>query len=416
MGRTTTRLTDRQLQVAKPKEKDYVLSDGDGLQLRIRANGSRLWNISYQHPSTKKRVNMGLGTYPEISLALARKLTIEARELLAQGIDLKAHRENENARKQAQHENTLENVARDWFDLKRDSISPDYADDIWRSLERYIFPKLGKTPISEITAPAVITLLKPIEAKGNLETLRRITQRLNEVMTYAVNGGLVFANPLSGIKANFKRPKKQHLVTLNPQELPDLMAAIANASIKRTTRALIEWQLHTMTRPSEAAGTRWAEIDTEARLWTIPASRMKRDREHTVPLTDQAVAILEAMRPISGHREFVFPSDKNPKSHCNSQTANMALKRMGFEGRLVSHGLRALASTTLNEAAFDPELIEVCLSHVDKNQVRKAYNRSDFLERRRPLMTWWSNHIDEAAMGKLSVSGFKGFKVVAGDP
>ncbi|MGD9661584.1 MAG: integrase domain-containing protein [Porticoccaceae bacterium] len=414
MGRTTTRLTDRQLQVAKPKEKDYVLSDGDGLQLRIRANGSRLWNISYQHPSTKKRVNMGLGTYPEISLALARKLTIEARELLAQGIDLKAHRDQSNLQKKAIHGNSFEKVAKEWLALKEHSITPGHAEDIWRSLERYILPKLGNTPVAQITAPVVIGILKPIEAKGNLETVKRLTQRLNEVMTYAVNGGMVLANPLSGIKANFRKPKKEHLATLKPQELPDLMVAIANASIRRVTRALIEWQLHTMTRPSEAAGTRWDEIDFDTKIWIIPASRMKRGRDHTVPLTEQSLAILEAMKPISSHREFVFPSDKEPRTHCNSQTANMALKRMGFGGRLVSHGLRSLASTTLNEEGFDAELIEVSLSHVDKNQVRNAYNRTDYLERRRPLMAWWSNRIEEASKGSLSVAGFKGFKVLSG--
>jgi len=177
MGRTTTRLTDRQLQVAKPKEKDYVLSDGDGLQLRIRTNGSRLWNISYQHPSTKKRVNMGLGTYPEISLALARKLTIEARELLAQGIDLKTHRDQSNLQKKAIHGNSFEKVAKEWLALKEHSITPGHAEDIWRSLERYILPKLGNTPVAQITAPLVIGILKPIEAKGNLETVNPAPQR-----------------------------------------------------------------------------------------------------------------------------------------------------------------------------------------------------------------------------------------------
>jgi integrase len=355
---------------------------------------------------------MGLGTYPELSLALARKLTVEVRELLAQGIDPKAHRDESNFQKKAVHENSLEKVAKEWLTLKEHSVTPGHAEDIWRSLERYILPKLGNTPISQITAPLVIGILKPIEAKGNLETVKRLTQRLNEVMTYAVNGGMTLANPLSGIKANFKKPKKEHLATLKPDELPDLLASIANASIRRTTRALIEWQLHTMTRPSEAAGTRWDEVDLDEKIWTIPAARMKRGREHTVPLTEQSLVILEAMKPISGHREFVFPSDKEPRTHCNSQTANMALKRMGFEGRLVSHGLRSLASTTLNEEGFDAELIEVCLSHVDKNQVRNAYNRTDYLERRRPLMAWWSKRIEDAAQGSLSVAGFKGFKVV----
>lgn len=182
------------------------------------------------------------------------------------------------------------------------------------------------------------------------------------------------------------------------------MRTLANASIKRTTRCLIEWQLHTMTRPSEAATARWDEFDLEEKVWTIPAEKMKKRRTHTVPLTEQMLGVLEAMKPISGHRPYVFPSDREPMKHCNTQTANMALKRMGFANRLVSHGLRSLASTTLNEKGFEPDLIESALAHVDSNQVRSAYNRTDFLERRRPMMEWWSKHIELASQGNLSVA------------
>ncbi len=154
----------------------------------------------------------------------------------------------------------------------------------------------------EINAPQVIGLLKPIEAKGSLETVKRLAQRLNEVMNYATNCGLVQANSLTGIKAAFKKPKKENMAALKPTELPELMGAIANASIKRTTRCLIEWQLHTMTRPSEASGARWEEIDWDEKIWAIPAERMKKRREHRIPLTEQMLELLEVMNPISGHR------------------------------------------------------------------------------------------------------------------
>ena len=182
------------------------------------------------------------------------------------------------------------------------------------------------------------------------------------------------------------------------------MMEIANASIKRTTRCLIEWQLHTMTRPSEAATTQWADIDFDKRIWTIPPERMKKRRPHTIPLTDQALSLLETLKHYSGHREYVFPSDRNPRTHANSQTANMALKRMGFQDRLVSHGMRSMASTILNEHGWEPELIEVALAHVDKDEVRSAYNRAEYIERRRPMMAWWSDYIQKAATGSLLVS------------
>ncbi|MQT39415.1 tyrosine-type recombinase/integrase [Pseudomonas sp. FSL R10-0765] len=400
----TTRLSDRQLKAVKPKDKDYVLTDGDGLQLRVRVNRSMQWNFNYRHPVTKNRINMAFGSYPEVSLAQARKKTVEARQLLAQGIDPKAQRNELQEAKRAETEHTFENVATAWFELKKDSVTPAYAEDIWRSLKLHVFPSMKSTPLSEVSAPMVIKLLRPIEAKGSLETVKRVSQRLNEIMTYGVNSGMILANPLSGIRAVFKKPKKENMAALPPDELPELMMEIANASIKRTTRCLIEWQLHTMTRPAEAATTRWADIDFDKLIWTIPPERMKKRRPHTIPLTEHALWLLETLKPHSGHREYVFPSDRNPRTHANSQTANMALKRMGFQDRLVSHGLRSMASTILNEHGWDPELIEVALAHVDKDEVRSAYNRTDYIERRRPMMAWWSEHIQKAATGSLSAS------------
>ena len=406
-----TPLNDKKIKNAKTKDKDYVLSDGDGLQLRIRASGSKLWNFNYKHPQTRKRINIGFGIYPSVSLLNARVKASKARSLLAQDIDPKENREKQLIETKEITEHTVKNIALEWFELKKNSVTEDYSKDIWRSLEKHILPKLENIPISHITAPQVIELLRPIEANGSLETVKRLTQRMNEIMTYAVNGGIIYSNPLSGIRANFKKPKKSHMLALKPEELPELMIAIANASIKRTTRCLIEWQLHTMTRPSESAGARWDEIDLKDKTWTIPAERMKKRKQHIVPLTDQTLALIEIMKPISAHREFLFPSDRDPKKHANSQTANVALKRMNFGGRLVSHGLRSIASTTLNEQGFESDLVEAALAHVGDNQVRNAYNRTDYLERRRPMMGWWSDHILEASKGSNSITGLRCLKI-----
>ncbi|WP_318517624.1 integrase domain-containing protein [Photobacterium leiognathi] len=412
MAKVTTRLTDKEIKSAKPRDKEYYLFDGGGLRLRVKPNGSKHWLFNYYRPNSKKRANLTLGKYPDLSLAIARKQAQEAKELIAQGIDPQEDKKRKQQEHKAVYQHTFFNVSKEWFDIKQESVTPDYAVDIWRSLELHIFPYLSTIPVKDITAPLAIELLKPIEAKGSLETVKRLTQRLNEIMDFATNYGLVNANPLTGIKAAFKKPKKENMASLKPDELSELINAIANASIKRTTRCLIEWQLHTMTRPSEAAGTRWDEIDLEAKIWTIPPARMKKGREHRIPLTSQTIALLEIMKPISKQREFVFTSDRNPLKPCNSQTANMALKRMGFAGRLVSHGLRSLASTTLNEQGFEADLIEAALAHIDGNQVRSAYNRTDYLERRIPMMVWWSGHIEEAAQGSLSVTGTKQLKVI----
>jgi integrase len=389
----TKPLTNTEVKQAKPKEKVYKLGDGNGLQLRIKPTGGKSWLLDYIKPFTSKRTSIGLGAYPAVSLADARKQRDIAKELLAKDIDPKEHKD-ELARKQ--HEtlsNTFEQVATNWFQIKKTEISPDHAKDLWRSLEIHILPALSKHSISKISAPLTIDVIKPIAAKGSLETVKRLTQRLNEIMNYAVNTGLIHANPLTGIKAAFQKPIKQNMPTLTPDQLPELMKAISYASIKIVTRCLIEWQLHTMVRPSEAAGAKWSEIDLENNLWIIPAERMKKKREHNVPLTKQTLELLERLQPISGHREYLFPADRDPKRHANESTANAALKRMGFHNKLVAHGMRALASTTLNEQGFDGDVIESALAHVDKNEVRRAYNRAEYLERRRVMMDWWSSLI-----------------------
>lgn len=405
MARITKPLTNTEVQQAKPTDKEYILSDGEGLRLRVKPNGSKLWIFNYIKPATKKRANISFGVYPDLSLKEARIKRKEAREMLALDIDPAIQRAETKNKEKEEHENTLIHVAEQWFRVKKISISADYAQDIWRSLEKHIFPEIGKAPISRLRAPMVINVIRPIEAKGSLETVKRIIQRLNEIMIFAVNSGTIDSNPLAGIGKVFQAPQKQNMPSIPPSELPVFISKVANASIKLTTRCLIEWQLHTMVRPGEAAGTRWDEINFDSEIWSIPAGRMKKKRPHVVPLTKQALKLLEVMRPISGHREYVFPSDRNPKTHANPYSANVALKRMGFHKKLVAHGLRSIASTALNEHGFDPDIIESALAHVDRNQVRAAYNRTDYLERRKKMMAWWSSHIEEAGKGNLTLGG-----------
>ncbi len=190
------------------------------------------------------------------------------------------------------------------------------------------------------------------------------------------------------------------------------MQTIRMASISLSTRCLFMWQLLTITRPAEAAEARWDEIDFDASEWKIPAARMKMNRDHTVPLPDGAIAILEMMKSLSGGREFIFPSRIKPTQPMNSQTVNAALKRAGLGGVLVSHGLRSIASTALNEQGFPPDVIEAALAHIDKNEVRRAYNRSDYLEQRRPMMQWWADFVSKADSGSIVESGKTGLKLV----
>lgn len=248
-------------------------------------------------------------------------------------------------------------------------------------------------PVSDIKARTLISLLQPVRARGAFETVKRLIQRLSEIMVYAITMELIDTNPVYGIHSVFEKPKKQNMLTIRPEALPKLMRDIHLSNLGVLTRCLLEWQLLTLTRPSEAVGARWQEIDREKKLWTIPAERMKAKREHIIPLSPQALLILEALEPLSGRNEFLFPSRSHRDQPMNSQTANAALKRIGYQGKLVAHGLRSIASTAMNEAEFNPDVIEAALAHVDKNDVRRAYNRSTYLEQRKALMDWWGEQV-----------------------
>lgn len=393
MARTTRPLTNTEVLRAKALEKDLTLHDGDGLFLIVKTSGKKLWRFRYQRPATKQRTMLGLGAFPALSLADARGLRADYLALLANGIDPQIQAEVAEEEQQIALDSIFSTVAANWFKLKSKSVTPDYAKDIWRSLEKDVFPAIGEIPVQQIKARTLIEALEPIKARGALETVRRLVQRINEIMIYAVNTGLIDANPASGVGMAFEKPKKQNMPTLRPEELPKLMRSLIMSNLSVPTRCLIEWQLLTLVRPSEASGARWVEVDFDENLWTIPAERMKAKREHIVPLSPQALEILEAMKPISAHREHVFPSRNDPKQPMNSQTANAALKRIGYGGKLVAHGLRAIASTAMNEAGLNSDVIEAALAHIEKNEVRRAYNRSTYLEKRKELMSWWGNFI-----------------------
>ncbi|TBU69196.1 DUF4102 domain-containing protein [Serratia marcescens] len=396
MARTTRPLTSTEVQKTRALEKDLTLHDGDGLFLLVKANGKKQWRFRYQRPATKQRTMMGLGPYPALSLADARAIRADYLSMLAKGVDPQTKAEQAAEQHQIALDSIFSTVAANWFALKRTSVTEDYAKDIWRSLDKDIFPSIGGIPVQEIKARTLIEALEPIKARGALETVRRLIQRINEIMIFAVNTGLLDTNPASGIGMAFEKPKKQNMPTLRPEELPKLMRSLVMSNLSVSTRCLIEWQLLTLVRPSEASGARWVEIDLDSKLWTIPAERMKAKREHIVPLSSQALEILDVMKPISAHREHIFPSRNVPKQPMNSQTANAALKRIGYSGKLVAHGLRSIASTALNEAKFNSDVIESALSHSDRNEVRRAYNRSIYLEQRVELMDWWGNTVYKA--------------------
>jgi integrase len=413
MAARTTPLTDTQIKQAKPElDKILKLADGEGLQLLVKPSGSKIWHLRYTNPITKNKTTLSFGSYPSISLANARAQRKEARELLAQDIDPKKHREEEKQKKRFALNNSFKSVFDEWFAIKETNVAAKQSKLIKRAFENYLFKELGGIPIAELKPQHVIEVVKKVEAQGKSDLAKRLCSRINEVMTYAANTGRINSNPLSGITSAFKKVKAKSHPAITPEQLPWLLKLINGAELKRVTRCLIEWQLHTITRSNESASAKWADIDLDKKLWVIPSDVMKMDKPHLVPLTLQALSLLEVLRPMTGDSEYLFPSFQSGKGHINKETVNKAFRRMGLKDVQTAHGLRSVASSTLNEQGHDYDVIESALAHLDDNQVRRAYNRTDYMERRRKLMDWWSNHIEDCATGDFSLSGTKHLKVV----
>lgn len=246
MARTTRPLTNTEVLRSKATNKDITLHDGDRLFMVVKTTGKKLWRFRYQRPATKQRTMIGLGSFPALSLADARRLRAEYLSLLANGIDPQTQAERVTEQQQIALDSIFSTVAANWFALKQASVTPDYAKDIWRSLEKDVFPAIGEIPVQEIKARKLVEALEPIKARGALETVRRLVQRINEIMTYAVNTGLIDANPASGVGMAFEKPKKQNMPTLRPEELPKLMRSLVMSNLSVPTRCLIEWQLLTL--------------------------------------------------------------------------------------------------------------------------------------------------------------------------
>lgn len=378
-----------------------TLYDGEGLQLRVLKSGSKVWVFNYVRPYLKTRNNIKLGTYPNMPLSQARLRREQYRQLLATGADPQRWLEQLkfNAAKTAN--NNLNSMFEQWFQVKSSKLSQKYASNFRSSFEHYLLPTVGHLPITDITPMQVIEVLRPLEKAGKLETLSRLCQRINELMVWAQNTGQLEHNRLGGIKEAFISPTSTRMKTIKPQELPLLMQRLNSSNLALATRCVFEFQLHTMVRPGEAVTARWQDIDFANSIWNIPAELMKMGRPHQVPLSKQCLAILSVMREFSSG-DYIFPSFYRNHPHLNRQTVNNALRKIGYKNKLVAHGLRALASTVLNENSFNRDWIEMSLAHGDDDYIRRIYNNAEYLGHRRNMMNWWSDHIETAANGNLS--------------
>lgn len=388
-------LTDSQIRKLKPQKTPY--RDSQSLFLKVTET-SKIWLFSYIHPITQKRITKKhIGYYPAISLQEARRLRDEYRNSVQKGFCPFELAEKE-AKERREKAITVEKIAIKWLEWKSEKkkLKEQTRKATKSRLERYLFPLMGKTLLSDVKMADAVQAFEKMKNRSDI--LDRVLGNFIEIMDYARFLGLIQYNPIEGIKKAFEFKAPTNQPTIPPDDLPEFLAALNRANRQRQTKLLVKWQLVTMLRSFEACSVKWSDVDFEQNILTIPAERMKGgQRAHRVPLSSQALEILEEMRGFNGHRDHIFAGYHDHLKPMNSQTVNGAITRLEngrFKGKLTAHGLRSIASTYLNDKfTTEPHIIEACLAHIDSNQVRNAYNRGDYLDRRRVLMQAWGDFV-----------------------
>jgi integrase len=391
-------LNDIAIRQAKPQSKPYKLFDGGGLYIEIMPTGGKLWRYKYRIGGKEKR--LALGAYPEIGLKDARERHLQARRLVADGIDPSQQRKAAKLEQARIETNTFKHWAGKWHMHWKAGKSPRHAGYVERRLEADVYPILGNMPIQSINAPDIVRTIKSITARGALDMAKRAHQAIGQVFRYAIAHGDesgVTRNPATDIKPSdiIETRRKANYARVDEKELPSLLRAIDAASISSLTRLAIKLLALTFVRTSELIGGRWDEIDFDNAQWRIPAERMKMKSAHIVPLSQQAIEVLKTLKLITGDSDLMFPSQVAGKKGCMSNnTILKALERMGYKGMMTGHGFRGLASTALHEQGFDHQHIELQLAHTQRNEVSAAYNHALYLKQRTAMMQHWSDYLD----------------------
>jgi integrase len=390
-------LTDTKIRNAKPGKKPQKLSDGEGLFLLLNPNGSRWWRFRYRIHGREKMLSMGV--YPTVTLKRAREKAHEARQSLDAGVDPSVKRKTE---KMALAE-TFEAVAKEYFTMRAKKLAPQTIARDRERLEKYVFPGLGRTPVGILTAPDFLRVLRRVEARDTLDTVHRAKGACGRIMRYAVATGRADRDPTADLKGAFAtRPVKHHAAITDPKRVGELLRAIHGYEGQPTTYAALNLAPLVFVRPGELRNAEWKEFDLEDKIsiWRIPGKRMKKRESHLVPLSTQAVAILEHLRPITGAGRLVFPGIRSRQRPISDNTLNGALRRLGYTNdQMTAHGFRTMASTLLNEQGFHPDLIELQLAHAPANKVRAVYNRAERLIERTAMMQAWADYLGSLRNG-----------------
>lgn len=411
-------LTDAKVRAAKPLDKSYKLTDGDGMHLMVHTNGSKYWRLQYRFGGKQKM--LALGIYPEISLAEAREKRDAARKLIANGFD-PSEKRKEVKEEQQKEFNTFEKVARDWHATNK-KWSEGHSHRVLKSLEDNIFAAIGKRNIAELKTRDLLEPIKAVEISGRLEVAARLQQRVTAIMRYAVQSGLIDYNPAQDMAGAVATGKRVHRAALELKRLPEFLQRIDDYKGRPLTKLAVKLTLLVFIRSSELRFARWEEIDFENAMWTIPAEReviegvknshrgSKMRTPHLVPLSRQAIEILKQIYQFSGNHELIFIGDHNPRKPMSENTVNNALRVMGYDTKteVCGHGFRTMACSSLIESGlWSKDAVERQMSHQERNSVRAAYiHKAEHIEERRLMVQWWADYLDANREGSVGAFGF----------
>ena len=383
------KLTEMEIRKAKPREKPYRLGDGDGLHLEVIPAGGKYWHLRYWVNGKEKKVS--LGVYPEVGLKDAREKRDDFKRNLAIGVDPRAPKPEIS---------TFEKVAREWHGQNiAPSKSPQYAYKVISRLEKFLFPRIGERPINEITAPELLMPLRAIESQGMNETAHTVRQIAGQVFRFAIATGVADRDPAADLRGALAPVIVKHRAAItDPRKVKDLIRAMTAFSGSPVVQSALWFSVYTFQRPGEIRLAEWSEIDLESLLWRIPDPKMKEREPHLVPLSRQAVGILQGLKPLTGHGKYIFPSirtEARGDRPMSENTITASLRRLGFgQDEMCAHGFRGMASTILNEQGWPPDVIERALAHAEGNSVRAAYNHARHLPQRREMLQHWADWLD----------------------
>ena len=392
-------LTNTAIRNAKPGERTARMYDEKGLYLEVAPSGGKWWRFKFRFQGKEKRLS--LGVYPEVSLKDARDKRDELRALLRAGVDPSV------VRKQAAMEEgsgTFKAVALDWHRKFSANWSKGHAGRVMRRLEKHVFPVLGSRPIHELAAPDLLAVVRPIEARGTMDTAHRTLQSISQVFRYAVARGKVERDPTTDLRGALPPVRSSHHPSItDPKQVAGLLRAIDGYEGEFVTRCALRIAPLVFVRPGELRKAEWREIDLDASEWRIPAARMKMSEAHIVPLARQAVAILQDLQPLTGGGRYLFPGLRTASRPMSENTVNAALRRLGYtRDEMTGHGFRSMASTILHEQGWPSDVIERQLAHAERNKVKAAYNFAEHLAERRKMMQAWADYLDGLKEGAIS--------------